>query len=200
MTTIDLTVYNALLNDDGSNTIGTVGTKAAILLNPILTPVQTAITALDAAIAATSIAGIARVTAYNGSAQSLTTATSTALTFDGELFDTAAMHSGGGTSSQFLAPATGVYMLTCTAQFAANATGQRSLKARTNGTTDLIGGAVVVGNAGGAIATTVTCLYIQALTAADYIEFMAFQDSGGNLNVGAATGLNSTRASMVRLA
>lgn len=48
MTTIDLTVYNALFNDDGSNAVGTLATKVALLLNPVLTPVQTAVTALDA--------------------------------------------------------------------------------------------------------------------------------------------------------
>jgi hypothetical protein len=51
MTTIDLTAYNALVNDDGSNTTGTLATKANILLTPILTPVQTAVTALDTALA-----------------------------------------------------------------------------------------------------------------------------------------------------
>lgn len=48
MTTIDLTNYNALVNDDGSNTTGTLATKSALLLTPVLTPVQTAVTALDA--------------------------------------------------------------------------------------------------------------------------------------------------------
>jgi hypothetical protein len=51
MTTIDLTAYNALVNDDGSNTVGTLATKVALLLTPVLTPTQAAVTALDAAIA-----------------------------------------------------------------------------------------------------------------------------------------------------
>ncbi len=44
--TVDLTNYNALVNDDGTGNTGTYATKEAILRDAILTPVQAAITAL----------------------------------------------------------------------------------------------------------------------------------------------------------
>lgn len=46
-TTIDLTNYNALADDDGSNTVGTLWNKSKVA-TVILTPAQTAVTALDA--------------------------------------------------------------------------------------------------------------------------------------------------------
>jgi hypothetical protein len=56
MTTIALTNYNALVDDDGSNTTGSIATKEAVLRDAILTPVQAAITSLDGAIATTAAA------------------------------------------------------------------------------------------------------------------------------------------------
>ncbi len=57
-TTIALTNFNALVDDDGSNLVGTVINKATIA-SVILTPVQAAVTALDAVDAAEAAARIA---------------------------------------------------------------------------------------------------------------------------------------------
>lgn len=69
-TTIDLTNYNATVDDDGTNLVGTLIDKAK-LASVLLTPMQTAVTALDAVDATKAgLPGVSTIT---------TTGTSTAL-------------------------------------------------------------------------------------------------------------------------
>ena len=120
---------------------------------------------------------------YNSTNISLTSGTTTALTFDTELEDTGAMHSTSVNTSRITIPAGGAgwYRFGGCGRFAANATGYRELKIRANGVTDLV--IQRVQNHGGADDCRVAVHGEYPLAAGDYIELVATQNSGGALNV-----------------
>lgn len=129
-------------------------------------------------------APMARV--YNSTNFSVATATLTAVTFDSERYDIGSCHSTSSNTSRLTVPsgAGGVYAIGGCVQFAANATGTRSLSIRLNGTTT-IGVNSVVSLSANAFAIPVLCEY--RLSAADYVELCIYQTSGGNLNAEAAS-------------
>jgi hypothetical protein len=101
---IDRTPYNALVDDDGSNTVGTLWTKAkvaSVLLDPI-----------DAAIATVGIS--CRATNASGTL-SVASATVVPVTFATEAFDMAAVgwsaHDLAVNPSRLTAPFTGKYLV-----------------------------------------------------------------------------------------
>jgi hypothetical protein len=131
-----------------------------------------------------------RAYAFNSANQSIANATETALTFDAEVYDIGAVHSTSSNTSRFTVPASagGLYIAIGQVEFASNVTGQRQMRIRTNGSAAAYSGWVVMQavTSGGA-ATKFQTMAILALAAADYVEFMVYQDSGGALN---ATGAN----------
>jgi hypothetical protein len=131
-----------------------------------------------------------RAYAYNSANQSIANATETALTFDTEVYDVGAVHSTSSNTSRFTVPTGGggLYIAIGQIEFASNVTGQRQMRIRANGGASAYSGWVVVQavTTGGA-ATKFQTMTILALAAADYVEFMVYQDSGGALN---ATGAN----------
>lgn len=129
---------------------------------------------------------VKRCRVYLTSAVSTSTATLTLLTFGGESYDTASMHSTSSNTSRIIAPVNGCYDLKVHVSFATSATGRRALSVRKNSAGSSSGGTqistenVAPAPAGGAsvfIATDVV------LAANDYIEVFAQQDSGSPLNV-----------------
>lgn len=115
--------------------------------------------------------------------QSLTNNTDTAIDFDGtEDYDTDAYHDAG-TPTRLTVPSTGYYAFGGSLEFAANTTGYRDIKIRVNGTSVKFRTKAPAAQSGGHPMTISGQL---ALTAGDYIEFVAAQTSGGALNVGAA--------------
>lgn len=122
-----------------------------------------------------------RCRVYNSANISLTTATTTALTFNSERYDVGGCHSTSSNTSRLTVPTgeAGVYTIGGAVEFASNTTGERILAIRLNGTTDLA--RQRVDSAGGQVALTVFTDY--ALVAADYVELTAYQSSGGALNV-----------------
>lgn len=106
----------------------------------------------------------------------------TALTFNTERFDTDTMHSTSVNTGRITFTTAGVYQVTGHVEFAASAGGTvRAVEIRVDGSTVI---AQVNGPGLGASATvnlTVTAMY--AFTAAQYVELLAYQDTGGSLNV-----------------
>lgn len=134
-----------------------------------------------AAGAAGSVSGCA----FHNTTQALVTATFTALNFNSEDFQTGTLHSTVTNNSRVTIATAGVYCFTGTVAFAANATGQRVIVIKVNGTTYYDKLAFPNNGAGNTFEAQITKLL--SLAAGDYVELFAYQDSGGNLNVGDVT-------------
>lgn len=223
---IDRTNYNALVDDDGSNLVGTLWTKnivktvlldpidadlalKATLASPALTGTPTAPTAaaatnttqlattamVQAAIAAAGggggVTGSVQGSAFHNTTQSLANATFTALNFNSEDYQVGALHSTSVNNSRVTIATTGKYLFVVTVCFVPNATGQRIIVGKVNGTTffDKLDFPT-----NGTQTFEAQLSKLIALTAGDYVEIFAFQDSGGSLNVGDATNRYSQNA------
>jgi hypothetical protein len=124
--------------------------------------------------------------AYKGADQTLTTAVQTAVTLDNESFDSDAFHDNAVNNTRFTIPASsaGYYMVGATVLFASNNAGRRIIWLYAP--TGLTGGTYFAANemnstsTGGSYVTTAALVQ---LAAADYIELVAYQNSGGNLNI-----------------
>ncbi len=121
--------------------------------------------------------------AFHNTTQSIANATFTAIVFNSEPtnWDTDTIHSTSSNTSRFTLTTAGLYLFNVTASFAANATGRRLIAVREGGTNfegnaglQVTGGAVAIVNASWVVNVTSTT---------SYYEFMAFQDSGGALNL-----------------
>lgn len=109
--------------------------------------------------------------------------TGAALTFDTETHDTGGMHSTSSNTSRITVPTggSGMYLIGCGASFDANATGIRDLNIRLNGSTIIATSRAT--STSGTSATRLMVNTIYPLNAGDYVEAIAIQSSGGNLNV-----------------
>lgn len=114
--------------------------------------------------------------------QSLTDGALTAVQFDGEATDSAALHDNSTNNSRITIPTGegGWWLFTGIVEFAANATGQRKLQFRTDGSANFGGMAVDAAASG---VTQLAISFMLALTAGQYAELMASQNSGGSLNL-----------------
>ena len=131
-----------------------------------------------------------RCRAYQATAQSIPDSTYTALAFDAENYDVKEMHDNTTNNTRITIPAdgSGTYLITANVFFAANATGVRNVRITLNGTTVLASGIAV--STGGTTGTSVNATTIEQLSAGDYIEVEAYQDSGAALDT--VTGRNRT--------
>lgn len=130
---------------------------------------------------------------YNDAAITVSTATDTALTFNSERYDNGGLHSTSSNTSRITVGRAGKYLIIGNATYAANGTGVRYLSIRLNGAT-YIGEMAILPSASNSLTLIVTTIY--HLAASDYVELLAYQNSGGNLNI-AATG-NTTPEFMVQ--
>lgn len=117
---------------------------------------------------------------YHNTTQSLATATDTYLAFNSERFDNATMHDNSTNNSRLTCPETGKYLIVATIGFTSNSTGNRVVRLVKN-RTDIIAG--VIQPAAVSDSTEITVTTIASLTAGDYVEVRANQNSGGSLNV-----------------
>lgn len=119
---------------------------------------------------------------WAGAAQSLTTAVTTALTFDTETYDVGACHDNAVNNTRITCPAggAGLWAFTAGAEIAANATGRRELSLRINNTTFIVTDRVPP-TAADASRLQVATEYRMAV--GDYIEAVVFQNSGVALTV-----------------
>ncbi len=120
---------------------------------------------------------------YHAVTVSIASATFTALAFNSERYDVGGCHSTSSNTERLTVPSGGggVYHITGTATFASNATGIRELRIRLNGATYIAAQSATTVSASGDHSMNVTCDY--KLAAADYVELVAYQSSGGLLNV-----------------
>lgn len=122
-----------------------------------------------------------RCRVYNSADISHTTSgAEQAVTFNSERFDTDTMHSTSVNTSRLTFTTAGTYLIGATVEFASNATGHRALSLRVGGSTYVA--AVKIPAISGAT-SQVTVMTAYAFTAGQYVELMAFQDSGGPLNL-----------------
>lgn len=127
---------------------------------------------------------------YYLSDTSVATATFTALSFLSERYDVGGCHSTASNQSRLTVPSGGggVYQIGGNATFDANATGIRELRIRLNGTTYIAASSATTVSASGGQSMNVSCDY--KLTAADYVELVAYQTSGGLLDVLASSNIS----------
>lgn len=115
-------------------------------------------------------------------AQTLTTATPTAVTFDTESIDSANGHSTSSNTSRYTCQEAGTYEISGVVAFAANASGVRFAAVYLNGTLQTDSVVTHPANSAGGQTTSVpsnAILIPMVLT--DYVELFGLQASGGNL-------------------
>lgn len=116
-----------------------------------------------------------------GVAQSFTTATAAALTFDTEVHDNDGGHSTSTNTSRYTAVTPGWYMASGGVGWASNAVGIRLLRWSVNGTTVNGSGTQVYAPATSVVIHLPARTIMVFLTAGDFLELNARQDSGGAL-------------------
>lgn len=117
---------------------------------------------------------------YNSANISLADSTAVNLTFDSEVTDNLSMHSTVSNTGRLNCPSDGAgnYIVGCTVRFASNATGYRQIEIRQNGTVILIHRTPAVNGS----QTYLTASTLTQLSDFDYLEFYAYQNSGGSIN------------------
>jgi len=174
VSTFDRTKWGTLVDDDGSNTVGTQWNKAKV---------AEVYDDLD-----TTLGRLARCMIFNNGTQSITSGAFAALTFNAEDFDDSSMHSTSSNTSRITIPTNmgGDYLVGGATFFAANATGVRQIRITKNGGTQVLTGGLHAGFSVSSVGPIIQCYGMIRLAAADYIELEVNQDSGGPLNVGQA--------------
>lgn len=118
---------------------------------------------------------------FHNASQSPASGVLTALAFNSERYDTAAMHDTLTNNSRITMPTVGVYLITSTYVWANNAVGFRATEIVLNGATTIAisapGGVPDAGPVRMALCTT------YKFAANDYVELKVFQSSGGPLAV-----------------
>jgi hypothetical protein len=126
----------------------------------------------DKLAAAVEAPAYARATSAAG--QSIPNNANTALTFGSEDFDVGGLHSTASNTSRLTAPSAGLWLIGATAEFTASAVGRRGLYLQANG------GTIFAATLGAAVAfPAVTVVSLYRLAAGQYVEALAYQDSGG---------------------
>lgn len=117
--------------------------------------------------------------------QSIPDSTATAVAFDSERYDSGSLHDNVTNNSRMTAPASGsigIFAVTASVHFAANATGVRTVTLRRNGTTDV---ASETQQALSGVPTTINLSTLVSLSGngTSYLEVIVTQNSGGALDV-----------------
>lgn len=121
-----------------------------------------------------------QVRAFHNVSQSIPNAVATALLFNSERWDTDTMHDNVTNNSRLTANTDGLYQIDFSGEWDTNATGQRQFFLQVNGTTPI---AVIRHDASGASTTQMNVSSQYQLSAGDFVEVFAFQNSGGALDV-----------------
>jgi hypothetical protein len=107
----------------------------------------------------------------------------TAVAFDNESSDSDTMHDNAVNPTRITFRTDGKYAIWAQLQFDNNSTGRREIRIRRNGT------AIVLQRIENALSATVHPIQVSHMAEfvnGDYVEVLAFQNSGGNLNIAAA--------------
>lgn len=134
--------------------------------------------------AASGSASAKTVRAYNNANQTLSNNSWTVVPFNNEEWDTDSMHESVTHPSRLTVSTTGFYLLDVTAWFTANAAGYRYIQVVKNGVAVNSSPLLYEGRSPSAAGTSIIAASgMCQLTAADYIELYAYQNSGGNLDL-----------------
>jgi hypothetical protein len=127
------------------------------------------------------------VSLNNTVSQTTSNNTYTVLTFNNEVFDTDGFHDNSTNTNRITIPSgkAGKYLVTCTATFAANATGTRLMYIVKNsgtpsGSTTMMSVQVVPNST---VTPSVAGSVVLNLAVGDYINLAPYQNSGGSLDV-----------------
>lgn len=124
----------------------------------------------------------ARVLRALGGGQSIPNSTETALTFNSEDYDTDAQHDNATNNSRLTCVIPGTYLVQARTVFTANATGQRELRLKRNGSVSYFDLDVAKGDA--SVPTFLRAQAIMQFSVGGYVEATVTQNSGGALSVG----------------
>lgn len=126
--------------------------------------------------------------------QALTTATFTAVTFTTEDYDggfgSVVHHDNATNNTRITAQYSGWYLISGGVGFAANATGQRLARWSVNGT-QVNAGDLLINTAAANVVQAPARTMLVSLNVGDYVELLAWQNSGGSLNTAVGTGEQS---------
>jgi len=131
--------------------------------------------------AAPSSAGFVGTSLTKSDNQSVTNATYTAITFDGEDYDTNTFHDNSTNNSRITIPSgkAGKYLVTANLIFESNPTGLRIINIYKNGSATGDKSIAAVSGFNMALATSI----VMDLAVGDYIQAFVYQSSGGNLTL-----------------
>lgn len=115
----------------------------------------------------------------HASAQTITSGASTVLNFDTEGFDTDAMHDTVTNNGRITFKTAGKYLVVATLRFVSNTTGYRAITVRENGSQIHRS---ILQDANQNTQTSVQAVTIGNFIVDDYVEAIALQTSGGNLD------------------
>jgi hypothetical protein len=120
--------------------------------------------------------------AYKSANQSVNSATNAVVTFNAETFDSDAYHDNSTNPGRITVPSGlgGKYLLEAEVDWEGSATGIRAIWLRINGATIFTGAEFGTDVTFGA---ATVCSGIIALSAGDYVECLARQQSGGAINI-----------------
>jgi hypothetical protein len=118
--------------------------------------------------------------AYNSADQSISNATNVAVALNSENHDSDDIHDNSTNNTRLTAKTAGYYTVSGGITFASNSTGTRSVSIRKGGSTYIAAISQAASASGGTYIGVDTQFY---LGANEYVELMAYQNSGGALNV-----------------
>ncbi|WP_395109776.1 hypothetical protein [Actinomadura sp. SCN-SB] len=116
--------------------------------------------------------------------QSIPNSTHTAVAFGSEAEDTHGGHSNSSSNSRYVAPISGVYLVSATAVWTGDPNGIRELSVRSDGSFSLAGDRQLAGSGTVTLVQSVTRL--MRLNAGSYVEAVVWQSSGGSLALDAS--------------
>jgi len=174
------------VQSSGANTIYAVPAGGDVLFTCILASGTTAASWDFKDYKAAITAGLVGVGLTKSAVQSIANTTYTALSWDGEGWDTDAYHDNATNNSRVTIPSgkTGKYLVTGLIQFDSSPSGAiRIVNIYKNGVAT--GDIYLATNSGGI--TSMFANRVMSLVATDYIEIFAYQNSGGALDIKGTT-------------
>lgn len=116
-----------------------------------------------------------------GNAFTLTTGVNAAVPFNGELYDTDTCHDNAVNNTRLVCNTPGVYHIGANARFASNVTGYRQIFIRHQPTGFALASVLLSPVSGQVTDIHLSCDYLMAV--GEYVELIAGQNSGGNLDI-----------------